>query len=252
MSQSNEMKDVFKMLRQGDKQGLAILYDAYYNKMYGIAFSVSKNRMLSEDAVHNVMCKFMILDVTQFPSEHEFSWLYTVVKNETLMLMRKEKSVLPIEGVSEIGIEDKRIEDFVDLEEFYKIIAPLKDEQKEVVALKILGGYTHKEIAEMLDKPLGTVLWLYNTSIKKLRVLLTSIMSVAIVFLSGFIALVCLFFDGLNQSPTPPGGGSSDTVSPTLSIWGIVLIVIGAIALIVALVIIILKKCKKNTNRKDN
>lgn len=246
-------------MRQGDKQGLELLYDAHYNKMYGIAFTVSKNRMTSEDAVHNVVCKFMSLDSTQFPTEHESSWLYTVVKNETLMLMRKQKDSVTFESISELGVQDKSIEEFVDLEDFYNIIAPLNEAQKEVVTLKILGNYTHKEIAEMLQKPLGTILWLYNTSIKKLRVILTSVMSVAIVFLSGFITIVCLFFANLNQDTNPPDDNPAGTTpilpsSPTIPDWSIVLIVVVAVALILTLTIFICKKCKKRkiTNKNQD
>lgn len=263
MKTTNEMNRVFELLRQGDKSGLEFLYDVHYNKMYGIAFSISKNRMMSEDAAHNVMYKFMSLDAIQFPTDHEFSWLYTVVKNETLMLMRKQKDSVSFESISELGVQDKSIEEFVDLEKFYSIIAPLNEAQKEVVTLKILGNYTHKEIAEMLQKPLGTVLWLYNTSIKKLRVILTSVMSITVGFLSGLITRICLFFANLNQDSNPPNDGPADIKpgtppitppSPSITIpdWCISLIVAIAFALITILTTLICIKLKKRKNTNKN
>ena len=50
--------------------------------------------------------------------------------------------------------------------------------------MKILGDMTHKEIAQALSIPIGTVQWIYNTSIKKLRHLLTALTSLAL-FLGG-------------------------------------------------------------------
>ena len=45
----------------------------------------------------------------------------------------------------------------------------LNQEELEIVLLYVVSGYKHREIADMLDKPLGTILWTYNNSIKKLK-----------------------------------------------------------------------------------
>ncbi len=73
------------------------------------------------------------------------------------------------------------------MDEFHSIIKGLDEKRREIVTLKILGGYTHKEIAQMTGKPQGTVRWLYNTAIKKLKYLLTS-MSAGILLCLGFSA----------------------------------------------------------------
>ena len=40
---------------------------------------------------------------------------------------------------------------------------------KEVVTLHVINDLKFKEIAKIMKKPLGTVLWIYNKAIKKLR-----------------------------------------------------------------------------------
>jgi len=45
----------------------------------------------------------------------------------------------------------------------------LTDEEREIVFLYLISGMKHKEIAEILNKPLGTVLWKYNGALKKLK-----------------------------------------------------------------------------------
>ena len=52
------------------------------------------------------------------------------------------------------------------VEALLKTIKPI---EKQIVLLHIVDEYTFKEIAEMLDKPIGTVLWLYNKAIKQMR-----------------------------------------------------------------------------------
>ena len=45
----------------------------------------------------------------------------------------------------------------------------LSDREREVLDLKLLGDLKFREIAKTLGQPLGTVTWLYNQGIKKLR-----------------------------------------------------------------------------------
>ena len=48
----------------------------------------------------------------------------------------------------------------------------LNDFELQVVVLYAVYGYKHREIASLLNKPLGSVLWTYNNSIKKLQKIL--------------------------------------------------------------------------------
>ena len=49
------------------------------------------------------------------------------------------------------------------------MINELTPAEKEVLDMKCGGELTFKEISEILEKPMGTVTWLYNSAIKKLR-----------------------------------------------------------------------------------
>ena len=45
----------------------------------------------------------------------------------------------------------------------------LSDEERQIVALHALSGFRHREIAEVLELPLATVLSKYHRALKKLR-----------------------------------------------------------------------------------
>ena len=49
------------------------------------------------------------------------------------------------------------------------LIAPLDTEEREIVLLHVVSDTKFKDIAQILGKPLGTVLWLYNRAIRKMR-----------------------------------------------------------------------------------
>jgi len=118
------------------------------------------------------------------------AWLYSVIKNQSLDLLKSEKPDLPLEDLVKVGTYDVNINDFVNMEAYYSMIKGLNEEQRLIVTLKVIGGFTHKEIAQMLQKPVATVQWLYNISVKKLRVILSSL-------ILSFVAFVTLFTDKL-------------------------------------------------------
>ena len=170
--------EIFDLLRSGQQHdGVELLYKHHYNKMYGVAFSIVKKEDVSQDIIHNVIYKLMLLETSKFPSSNELTWLYKVVKNEALMFLRSNSTpLISLDDIQEPISEDVDIHDFIDMDVYYSMVKGLKDEQQQVVTLKVLGGYTHKEIAAMLGKPIGTIQWIYNTSVKKLKVMLSSIM----------------------------------------------------------------------------
>jgi len=60
------------------------------------------------------------------------------------------------------------------LESLYakQLIAQLPEEQRMLINMSFFEGYTHKEICERLDMPLGTVKTKIRTAIKHLRTII--------------------------------------------------------------------------------
>ncbi len=201
------LKQIMRLFSGGQAQTAAeLLYNNYYNKIYGIAFSILNNAAASEDVVHNTMCKLLKTDKGNFPSRCESTWLYSVVKNEALIYIRKQKPVTYTDDLTAYAFEQKSIDDFVDMDSYYSLIKNLNNDQRQVVTLKVLGGYTHREIAKMLGKPTGTIQWIYNTAIKKLRVILSSLLSCVLLFGGLFAWRTAEYIQNLNSVTELPEG----------------------------------------------
>ena len=52
---------------------------------------------------------------------------------------------------------------------FKKMKEILSDKEYRIVILHVLNGMSHKEIASLLHRPLGTITWAYSNAIKKLQ-----------------------------------------------------------------------------------
>ena len=177
---SNDIKQTFEFIKNKDPAGFDLLYEHYFRFMFSVAYSVLSHEDDCYDVIQSVMLRLYLLEDKLFPTDHELSWLKTVVKNEALMRLRKEKVTAPLEECFELPVYDQRIDDFVNMEEFNALTATLNERQRKVVTMKIMGDMTHKEIAKFLSMPIGTVQWLYNTSIKELRRAMTALAAFAV------------------------------------------------------------------------
>lgn len=216
---AKNIKKILSMIKDKDAQGFEMLYNTYFRFMFGIAYAVLKNENDCCDVIQNVMLRLYALDEALFPMEHEFKWLQTVVKNEALMYLRKEKVSSPLEDAFELPVQDKAIEDFVDMESFYSMTASPNEKQRMVVTMKVLGDMTHKEISNVLSLPIGTVQWIYATSIKKLRHTLTALTCLVLGFGGGFLYQLSQYLGADTEQPGDIGISSIPTAEPPLSPW---------------------------------
>ncbi len=198
---------VFELLREGRmRDGAELLYRECYNKVYSIAFSILQDEGKSEDVVHNVVRNIITLKPENAPTDGELRWLYKVTKNEALRYLNAAMPTVPLDEVAPIACEDKSIAEFVDMDAYYSMLKGLDERRKRVVTLKVLGGYTHREIAGITKLPIGTVMWLYNTAVQQLRItlasMLTLILAVGVIFAERLIYYVNEFV--VSSGPQSP------------------------------------------------
>lgn len=174
------LKEILDKIKNKDDNGYKLLYDNYFKMMYSIAYATLNNHEDSLDAVQNALVKLSKLDFDKFPMMGESSWLYSVITNEARMIKRGIKYTNELDDNYDIKEIRSLVDEYDDLDTFNSMISSLNDKQKKIVSMKILGDMKYNEIAKVLNIPIGTVQWIYNTSIKKLRLELSAIMTIVI------------------------------------------------------------------------
>lgn len=170
-----ELSDIFNKLKENRNEGFNELYSKYNKVIYGVAFSILKNKENSEDVVQTVFTKIFQMKKENLPSSNEASWLYTLTKNESINFILKHKNHISVETLEELPAEDKDFEDIINKDTYNKIIKRLGEKEREIVSLKIISGMTFKDISKLLKMPIGTVQWKYYTSIHTLKILIGNI-----------------------------------------------------------------------------
>lgn len=184
-----ELRELFIEIKYGNNIAFEKLYKNYKNLVYKIAYSILKNSYDSDDIVQIVFEKIYSIDKDKLPIRNESSWLYSVTKNETINYLNKKKNHIELEEIYELEDNNNEINELINKDSYNRLIGKLNENEKEIISLKILSNLSFKEIAKLLNKPTGTIKWIYYKSINTLKLLLSNLAMFIISFISSCFAM---------------------------------------------------------------
>lgn len=182
-------KTFINLKSENNSHSFEELYKLANKIVYGVAFSILKNKEDSEDVVQSVFSKILVLEKEKLPTAKCASWLYEVTKNEAILIYRKKKDIVQIEQIYEIEDKDNEINKVIDKMQYNRLISKLNDKEKEIVSLKIISGLSFEEISKLLLEPVGTIKWRYYKSINALKLMLSNLAMFMITFVIGLKTL---------------------------------------------------------------
>lgn len=200
-----ELDELFKEIKNNNKIAFEKLYSRYNKLVYGIAFSILKNKQDAEDLVQIVFTKIYSIDKNKLPSSNEASWLYSVTKNETINYLKNKKNNIDLESIYELEDNNNEIDKIINQDKYNRIISKLNEKEREIVSLKILSNLSFEEIGKILNVPTGTIKWRYYKSVHTLKLLLSNLG----MFIISFITTIAVFKN--NQKSVPNSVIQEDT-----------------------------------------
>jgi len=156
-------------LQQGDEKAFEDIYTETNKGLFAFLLSYCKDYQLAEDMMQNSYIRLRTTIAQYKAGSNAFAWLYTIAKNTTINELNRRKREMPIDmenGSEVFGSYTYEYEDTPIMRLMAKL---LTDAERQIVTLHVISGFKHREIADMLDKPLGTVLWTYNNALAKLK-----------------------------------------------------------------------------------
>jgi RNA polymerase sigma-70 factor (ECF subfamily) len=167
MTDEEFAKSMYSMAN-GDRDALRDIYQEYRHLIYHVILDVIKQPEEAEDLASDFFVKLYGLSNNYAAKPGHKSWIVKIAKNMAVDRVRKidrECLVEEMPEAKEEAFEEQVVQNIALQEAFSK----LKERQRLILDLKILGGFTFREIAEIIESPIGTVTWEYNQTIKKLR-----------------------------------------------------------------------------------
>lgn len=194
-----EFEQAVVRIRSGDKDGLKEIYLAYVRFIYAVIYEILQNKENTEDMTSEFFIKLWDVAERYEPGRGHRGYLATIARNMAIDFLRKRRREVPsadldLGGPGEAGdgiaggnahsrtggsnpgsmfqretsanpVEDEVIGNIA----LKEALAFLKDGERQIINMKILGDMTFQEISDALQMPMGTVTWKYRNAIGKLR-----------------------------------------------------------------------------------
>jgi RNA polymerase sigma-70 factor (ECF subfamily) len=149
---------------RGDEAAFARLYDATATRVFGLALRVVRDRAQAEEVAQEAFLEIWRTSGRFDPDRGSpIAWLLTITHRKAVDRVRAAESSSRRESTyhdqnqavehdstaeaAQASLEARRVRG---------ALTHLTEVQREAVGLAFLGGYTHTEVATMLDLPVGT------------------------------------------------------------------------------------------------
>ena len=162
-----EINNLMQAVQNGDKVAFVQLYKTTYKGVFSFIFSYTNNYHTTEDLLQDTYIKVKTKAQSYKLGTNASAWILQIAKNTTLDFLRKEEHNSGEELKEEIIKDNSSFDGNFELHEILN--NSLNEGDRQIVLLHLIYGYKNREIAKILDIPIGTVLWRYNKALKTLK-----------------------------------------------------------------------------------
>jgi RNA polymerase sigma-70 factor, ECF subfamily len=169
------------LVQAGDAAAFELVYDRHCDAAFSLAYRMCGRRPRAEDVLQEAF-----LAVWRTSARYDRgrgsvrNWVLRIVHNRAVDALRRdtvrERRALYEDGIVErLTGSDNTEAQALHSEQAHEVrgaLNALPREQSRVVELAYFGGFTHTEIASMLEMPIGTVKGRMRLALAKLRLAL--------------------------------------------------------------------------------
>jgi RNA polymerase sigma-70 factor (ECF subfamily) len=171
-------EDLMQLVADNDDDAFAILYERHTNVAFSLAFRMCGKRAIAEEVVQEAFLSAWRSGARYDRTRGSVrTWMLGIVHNRAIDALRRgvvhDRGRISDEGIEERLEASERTEEEVgardEAREIRLVLDGLPAEQSRVIELAYYGGFSHSEIATMLDTPIGTVKGRMRLGLQKMR-----------------------------------------------------------------------------------
>jgi RNA polymerase sigma-70 factor (ECF subfamily) len=180
--EEDELSDEFLIdaIAGGAMWALERLYHRYSRRFYALAYRMTADKMVTEELVQDAFFAVWQSATSYAPQAGPVrGWLFSIIYHHTINYLRsvRRNSTLQrvpwqeVEAYERFALSDvwEQVWSSVQSVELHACLMQLPTEQRAVIELAYFGGWTHGEIAQRCQIPLGTVKARIRLGVRHLR-----------------------------------------------------------------------------------
>jgi RNA polymerase sigma factor (sigma-70 family) len=171
-----DLNDALGQCARGDRAALRAIYDNEAPRMLGVAMRLLRRRALAEEAVHDTFLQVWRKADSFDPARGDArSWLYAILRNRALNILRGETRTDLVEDFEPMGLasDEENAETVMmrlsDTGSLKRCLERLEPARRQAITLAYIHGLSHGELAGRLGVPLGTIKSWIRRSLVALR-----------------------------------------------------------------------------------
>jgi RNA polymerase sigma-70 factor (ECF subfamily) len=163
------MEDV----RGGKVEKLAILFERHHVALFNYFLRLTGNRPVSEDLVQEVFTRILKYRTTYRGEDRFAVWMYKIARNAHIDFLRRQKETVPLEDQFDEAqsadlIPEERVERQQEAALISRALKKLSPRKQEVILLSRFQNLKYREIAELMECPVGTVKGMVHRAVQEL------------------------------------------------------------------------------------
>jgi RNA polymerase sigma-70 factor (ECF subfamily) len=171
-------EEVMQLAGEGNPRAFELVYDRHGGAAFSLAYRMVGDRVTAEDITQEAFLSIWRSRLRYQPSRGSVrTWVLGIVHHRAIDALRRnlvhERRRGPAEGIEEREEAPERTEVEVarreDARTIRSALDSLPEEQSRVIELAYFGGFSHSQIAEMLEMPVGTVKGRMRLGLEKMR-----------------------------------------------------------------------------------
>ena len=171
-------EELMHLVQQGDAKAFELIYDRHGAAAYSLAYRMAGDRLAAEEVTQEAFLAAWRSSVRyQRERGSVRSWLLGIVHHRSIDMLRRQgphdRRRATAEGIEErtdpSELTDVEIIRRDEARSVRSALDRLPEAQSRVIQLAYFGGFTHTEIAKMLEMPVGTVKGRMRLGLEKMR-----------------------------------------------------------------------------------
>jgi RNA polymerase sigma-70 factor, ECF subfamily len=171
-------EDVMQLVRRGDARAFEVIYERHSAAAFSLAYRMMGTRAGAEDVTQDAFLSLWRSGARYDRARGSVrTWVLGIVHHRAIDALRRA-TVHDRRRAGDEGIEERfEARERTDTEAARReeagtvrgVLSALPADQSQVIELAYFGGFTHTEIADMLDAPVGTVKGRMRLGLKKMK-----------------------------------------------------------------------------------
>lgn len=163
---TEQMNNIIRQLRSGNMDLFDDFYELTKKQVYVAIINIIKNKTICEDIMQDTYLKFLNNIHKYKDKTNVIAFIVTIARNLAINEYNKNKREVHYDlSLYEEEIVSKTEETPL-LDLVYETLSGI---ELEVFILHVIDDLKHREIAKIMKKPLGTITWIYNKALKKMK-----------------------------------------------------------------------------------